>query len=237
MRNWVSVLLALPLSGCLVTRNELKESEGRRDNQEQVSTMQKSRSPERTVVVERPLPVDPNNRLAEIEASIRELNGRVDVVENRGTQDENARERGRQAVEMQLAETNKKVQLLQEEITKLDGQLQALTEHVNAMALKGVEEKKAAETSQARDAKKTPFDVAEDHFGKKEWRKAVLNYQKYRDTYPKGRRIPETIYKMGVCFQELGMKDEAKTFYDELVAKFPQSAEARRAKIRLKNLK
>jgi TolA-binding protein len=41
-------------------------------------------------------------------------------------------------------------------------------------------------------------------------------------------------YKIGVCFQELGMIEEAKAFYDEVIAKYPKSNEAAKATSRLK---
>jgi TolA-binding protein len=35
----------------------------------------------------------------------------------------------------------------------------------------------------------------------------------------------------------LGMKDEAKTFYDEVIGKYPNSSDAKKARTRLKSLK
>jgi tetratricopeptide (TPR) repeat protein len=214
---WI-VVGTFMLSGCLVTRNDLKDG-GR--TQDQTAAMQKAAAN------------DTANRFAEIEASIREMNGRVEVVENKVGQADQSRGRSQLLLEEQLAETNKKVQLLQEEIMKLEGQVQALNEQIASSRV----ETKAEEKPAGKSEKKTAFDIGEELFEKKDWKKAIVSYQKYRDLFPKGKKIAEATYKIGVCFQELGMKEEAKTFYDEISAKFPNSPEARRAKIRLKKLK
>ena len=95
----------------------------------------------------------------------------------------------------------------------------------------------AAQAKAAADAKKSAYEVGQDFFDQKDWKKAILNFQKYRDESPRGKKVSDATYKMGVSFQELGMKDEAKTFFDELISKYPSSNEAKKAKIRLKALK
>ncbi len=216
----VATVSVLALTGCLQTRNEIRESENRRVVQDTTTSLQKANA-------------ENANRFGEVEASTREMSGRIEVLENKLAQTENQQGRSVRAVEEQLNETNKKVALLQEEVAKLEGQIASLSEQMAAAATRGREER----AEEAKNDKRTSFDVAEEHFGKKEWRKAILNYQKYRDSFPKGKKFLEATYKIGVCFQELGMKDEARTFYEELIAKHSKSDEARRARIRLKKLK
>jgi TolA-binding protein len=84
---------------------------------------------------------------------------------------------------------------------------------------------------------KSTYETAEANFQKKAWKDAIVEYQKYRDRNPKGRHYSESTYKIGVCFQELGMRDEAKSFYSEVIAKFPKTKSADKAKIRLKQIK
>ena len=218
-------LLSLCLTGCLVTRSDLRgdrEPEGRK-TQETVTVMQKEKA-------------ETSSRYSDLESSIREMNGRVEVVENRASQNDQSLAKAQRQHDEQLGETNKKVQLLQDELTKMEAQIQLLNEQISN-SHKAPEETPAEEKPSSKVEKKTKFDVGEDYFQKKEWKKAILNYQKYRDESPKAKMFGEATYKIGVCFQELGMKDEAKSFYEELVAKFPGSPEARRAKIRLKKLK
>ena len=216
----IASIALLSLSGCLQTREELRDSQ-----QDQTSAMQKAAKN------------DVDNRFSDLEASMRDLNNRVDVTEHQGQKFDQSQEHWRKNIEDQLAETNKKVQLLQDEIVKYEGQMQMMNEQLAAAAAKKEEASKAEEKSaKGKESKSTAFDEGESLFGKKEWGKAILSYQKYRDQSPKGKQFPEATYKMGVCFQELGKKDDARTFYEEVVAKFPGSGEAKRAKIRLKKL-
>ena len=85
-----------------------------------------------------------------------------------------------------------------------------------------------------KNSEKNPFDLGDSRFEQKAWREAIFAYEDYRKSYPKGKNFGAATYKIGVCFQELGMLDDAKPFYDEVISKFPQSKEADRARSRLK---
>lgn len=225
MMKKISFLLAsttavVSLVGCenLMTRNDIRETEQKKQFQEQVSTIQKSSA-------------DAGNRFADIEGDLRNLNGRVEVVENRLNQNAQEAAKARGQAESTAGDQNKRVQILQEEVAKLTEEMATLTAEVNAMKAAVSES-----SSSSSGAKKDLYEQGEENFDKKEWKKAIVNYQKFRDANPKSKKFPDATYKIGVCFQELGLKDEAKTFYDELVAKFPNSAEAKKAKTRLKSL-
>ncbi|MBY0451639.1 MAG: hypothetical protein K2P92_01305, partial [Bdellovibrionaceae bacterium] len=56
---------------------------------------------------------------------------------------------------------------------------------------------------------------------------------KYTDEAPKSKLIPDAKYKIGVSFQELGMKDEAQAYYEEVVANFGATDAGKKAKQRL----
>ncbi|MNT30620.1 tol-pal system protein YbgF [compost metagenome] len=165
---------------------------------------------------------------------MRELNGRVDVVENKLGNNRSSVETALKGSQQQNVETAQKLNLLQEAMTKLEGQLFQLTAEVQALKA----ERAASQAEHAsRQVKKDVYDAAQDYFKQKDWKQAILNYQKYRDENPKGKTFADATYKIGVAFQELGMKEEARTFYDEVVTKFPKTEEAKRAKVRLKGLK
>lgn len=167
---------------------------------------------------------------------MRELNGRVDVVENKLGQSHSGVESALKTSQQQNVDLNTKVTIMQEALATMEKQIYALNTEVNALRAERVANAQAAEKA-AKQAKKDPYEAAQDNFNKKDWKQSILNFQKYRDENPKGPKFADATYKIGVSFQELGMKDEAKTFYDEVVSKFPKSEEARRAKIRLKGLK
>jgi TolA-binding protein len=180
-----------------------------REQEQKVSTIQKNNA-------------DANNRFADNEAEIRALNGRIEVLENRIGQGNLDKEKSRKDLENQITELNQKMGLLQEEVSKLDNELSIMKAG-------------QAEPAPAKsDGKASQFDMAEEYFAKKEWKKAILNYQKFRDANPKNKKVPEATYKIGVSFQELGMKEESKTFFDEVISKYPNSNEAKKSRSRLK---
>jgi TolA-binding protein len=121
---------------------------------------------------------------------------------------------------------------VQDELTRLADTTGALSAEVAALRVSA-----SSESSAASSGSGSVYDLAEDLFSKKDFKKAILNYQKFRESRPKDKRVPDAIYKTGVSFQELGLKDEAKSFYLEVVAKFPNSNEAKKARIRLKKIK
>lgn len=226
MRILVGLLaITFGLTGCLKTRNEVREGENRQVMQQQVTTLQKTNA-------------DAGSRVQEVEEMMRDLNGRVDVVENKLEKSAAGTDNAAKATQANNADMNSKVNLLQEALTKMEGQLFQLTAEVQAMkADKAAAAATVSAQAAVKQAKKDTYEVAKEFFDKKDWKQAILNFQKYRDDNPKGAKLPDATYKIGVSFQELGMKDEAKTFYDEVQEKYPKSEEARRAKIRLKGLK
>jgi len=46
--------------------------------------------------------------------------------------------------------------------------------------------------------------------------------------------MPEALYKIGMSFESLGMGEDAKGFYQELVEKYPKSPEAKKARKKVK---
>jgi TolA-binding protein len=226
----LSLSSLLLLSGCLKTRNEVGDNEQRSISQQQVVSMQRAAATS--------VPQDMGSRLAEMEEQMRELNGRIDVVENKSTSGRTGIESQLKANQQQNVDANQKLALLQDAMTKLEGQLFQLTAEVQGLKAGQAAAQAAAQAEHAsRQAKKDVYEVAQEFFAKKDWKQAILNFQKYRDENPKGKNFPDATYKIGVSFQELGMKDEARTFYDEVVSKYPKTDEARRAKSRLKGLK
>ncbi|PIS11560.1 MAG: hypothetical protein COT73_03260 [Bdellovibrio sp. CG10_big_fil_rev_8_21_14_0_10_47_8] len=214
----ISVFYLTACEGMLMTRSQVQEAENKKQMQDQVSTLQKTNA-------------DTGTRFADIEADLRDLHGRVDVVENRINQSAQEREQQRAGNDMASIDQARKVQVLQDEVGKLHDQIAILTAEINNLRAN------SADSGSDRSNKKDPFDISEELFAKKEWKKAIVSYQRFRDANPRHRKFAEATYKIGVCFQELGLKDEAKTFFDEVVAKFPNSNEAKRARTRLKSLK
>lgn len=219
-----TVLLAeIFLTGCLRTRSDLKDDEQRSTAQDQLKVLQKGQA-------------DTESRFSEIEEQLRNHNGRIELIEHKGGQQSANDDALKKSFNEQNLETQKKVALLQETIIKLESQVNILNQELAQIQ----NEKASASNSKSltKDGgKKSSYETAQDLFNQKDWKKAILSYQKYRDDNPKGKHTADATYKIGVCFQELGMKDEAKTFFEEVSEKYPNSDEAKRSKIRLKSLK
>ena len=162
---------------------------------------------------------DQQSKFNDINNDLRELNGRVEVLENKIAVLQQDKEKMRKERDEALVETNKKVAALQEEIVKLEAQVASINS--------GGSEK----------ASKNYLEDAEESYSKKDWKKAIFSYQKFREAFPKGKKVPEATLRIGISFIELGMKDEARTFLEEVVSKYPESPSAKVAKARLKKLK
>ena len=79
------------------------------------------------------------------------------------------------------------------------------------------------------------FWLGESYFALKEFEKAIVAYDEVR-RFPQTDKVAAALLRQGIAFGELGEKLNARLVLQELVEKFPQSAEAPRAKQRLKAL-
>lgn len=241
MHLYLILFASLFLSGCLQTRASLKESEAASAMRDQVSTLQKDYA-------------DNHTRLEELQEQNRNLNGKIEELEFRLKKTEQDEGAGKESQQKTLEEMKRHNDLLQESIGKMESQMQALQEEIVSLRSKesvkssNSENTKTSEkhvesvkgkdkTKESKDKDKTVFDVAQASFEGKKWKEAILSYEQYREKNPKGKHAAEAAYKTGVCFQELGMNEEAKVFYQDVLAKFPQSDMAKKAQSRLKTLK
>lgn len=221
MKSATIGILVASTVGCLKTRTEVREGEQRQVLAQTVTSLQKENA-------------DSGSRLSEVNEQIRDLRGRVEVVENKVQSGQNSDDKDRRSLLEQNQELQRKIALIQETVIKMDTQMQGLNAEILALKAEG---SGRAANSAAASVPKDAFEQGRDLFEQKEWKKAILSFQKYREANPKGKSIYEATYLIGVAFQELGMADEARTFYDEVISKAPKSNEAKKAKIRLKSLK
>lgn len=213
-------------AGCLQTRSDVKAGEQGKVLQQQVTTLQKTNA-------------DVGSRFADIEEQVRFLNGRVEVLENKLMSAHSDADKAQKNSSEVIQNQNQKIQIFQEALTKMEQEQSKMEAEIANLKnqLAAAQEAQKSSASSAAASNKNPFDVAEELFAKKEHRQAILEYQKYRDKNPKGKNFAAATYKMGLSFQELGLKDEAKSFYEEVISKAPKSDEARKAKSRLQKIK
>ena len=217
MNVWKSGLLSaivVILSGCLVTRQQVRES-GKKPTPEQQ---------ERTSA---------QMRYQELEEQMRFLNGKVETLENGLNNLTVERSSSLDKEDREKKNLQERLKIYEETLEKMESQYLLLAQKVEAL-----KEQRASETvATSSGAKKTSFQAAEDEFNKKNWKQAIVAYEKYRELNPGGKSYAEATYKIGVSFQELGMKMEAKVFFSEVVEKFPKSEFAKKSNFRMKSAK
>lgn len=239
MKQLVLLILASALTGgcvALKTRSELR-GEGSPEASRQAARA-KGEAPKE---FKEPKAAAVAARIEDYDDQFRQLNGRVDTIENQMNQINAASEGEKKSVTDMAKYADQKFVAYEEELRKMEAKIASLEQELATVKAAKVESKptpSAGSIAGAISGKgKTPYDEGEDLFNAKKWKEAIVAYQKYRDTYPKGKMYADSTYKIGVAFQELKMNEEAKAFFDEVVSKFPKSKEAKKAAFRMKTLK
>ena len=145
-----------------------------------------------------------------------------------------------------------KMQALQEAVLQLEQRLQKLetldpslqdtekqaTEEADDIKLEDVEARapKPRTTRRVKKQKLGNFAGAQRAFSQRHWREAIQGYEKYRNLNPKGKQYALATYRMGVSFEKLGLKKEAKMFFQEIINKYPQSRWSNKVKFHLSRL-
>lgn len=212
-------VLAMASSGCLVTRSEKSSQEQTKTNNQKMAENQKEQAEQKP---------DPDEVM-------RQLIGRVEVLETQINQMKAEKAQAALVPATPSVDTQK-FQAMQEAMIKLEDKMQRIEAEKQA-ATAALAAKVHVEEELKAQSKFNPFQVAEVHFKNKEWKKAILSYQKYSEENPKGKMVAESKYKIGVSFQELGLKDEAIAFFEEVVAQFPATEIGKKAKFRLTQIK
>ncbi|MYE07788.1 MAG: hypothetical protein F4X95_03450 [Oligoflexia bacterium] len=202
------------LSGCLLTHKEVMEDMklSPSDPAQEPALMEKKDS-KKTLSVKKGdvfiKGVSVTEKFSLIDDSIRELRGQIEI-----------------ANKTQKARMDQTEQGLLALIQALELQVAALSNKVEK-----IERKK--ESKSEKELPENFFEKAEKLFKEKNWKAAIINYEKYREKNKKGDYYKKSTFQIGVCFQNLGMSKEAKVFFREIVESFPNSVEAKEAKKRL----
>lgn len=229
MRNLLLISAAvLSLSACLATRDQIRGGGGsaggsgavKRETQQQVIANQQA-------------------QVQSLEEQIRNLNGRIATLENSLGQVGAEKQDVEARMLNERSQMEARLKVYEEALSKMEQQYLSVSQKLEGLQM-AKESAPAAAAAATATPKKTAsgkpdfFAQAEEDFKKKSFRQAIVNYQKYREANSKGSNYAEATYKMGVCFQELKMKDEATPFFNEVVEKYPKSKAAEKAKLRLK---
>jgi TolA-binding protein len=89
-------------------------------------------------------------------------------------------------------------------------------------------------TPSPKKAEEATFLRAESYFKLKEYKKAIVDYSRFPEKYNRSSHLPMALYKIGLSFEALGMKDDAKGFYQEILDKYPKFSELKKVKAKLR---
>ena len=79
--------------------------------------------------------------------------------------------------------------------------------------------------------------IGETYYLKKDYERAILEYEKAIVKYPEGDKIPAAIFKQALAFSELGDKTNARNLFKRVIEKYPRSDQAEMAKKKLEAIK
>ena len=80
------------------------------------------------------------------------------------------------------------------------------------------------------------FWLGEIYYREKWYEKAILEYQKVIENYPKGNKVAAALLKQGLAFLKIGDKANSRLILQDLLDKFPQTNEGRIAAQKIKEL-
>jgi TolA-binding protein len=208
-------LVVLSVVGCIQTRESAREQDEKQVLRRQLSNLQQTSA-------------DVNSRFQDAQDDIRALNGRIESVENHMGKLDQKSDKSQVELEARLKDFKNQLDAYREEIEGLKSQL------VATAAMEKSRDSAADAEKERRE--KFPLTSAEESFGHKRWKEAILDYERFRKANPKSKQFAMATYKIGLSFQELGLLEEAKAFYEEVLQKSPRSKEASQAKAHLKSL-
>ena len=81
------------------------------------------------------------------------------------------------------------------------------------------------------------FGLEKPIIKKKDFEKAILEYEKVITKYPESGKIPAALFKQALAFMELGDKTNAKNLLRKVIERFPHSEQAEMSKKRLEGMK
>jgi tol-pal system protein YbgF len=81
------------------------------------------------------------------------------------------------------------------------------------------------------------FWIGETYYLKKDFEKAILEYEKAIAKYPEGDKIPAALFKQALAFLELGDKTNGRNLLKRVIERYPHSEQAEMAKKKLEGIK
>ena len=240
--------LAVSSSACLTTRAQMREGHPMDGDSAQPAASSPTAPPAPAQVQE--VKTTSAYVVDELKAEITQLTGRIEDVERSQKQGlSNANNPTPEAVkkletriieleqtQVSLLETLKKVQAASIPAANPAELLSKARTQAEAGNYEGAIETLSSTLTSAKGktAEEATFLKAESHFAIKDFKKAIVEYSKFPERFTKSHYMPKALFQIGKSFESLGMKEDARTFYQELVEKFPRSTEAKKARNKVK---
>ncbi len=219
------IFITLSLTQCIVTRSELNQNPNpaTRYNVPKAYVPPKSNASSQTKTNQEIAVLE--TQIKSYEEQFRVMLGRIEELETKSSSTGKADADRIKDLEQAISEM-----LVQQELLKKERQA-AQEVQVQLTA------QKAKEAQEAATPPSGNLELADKLFAESKWDRAATEFQEYRKKNPKSAEIAIVTYKIGVCFQELGLKSEAKTFFTNVIQSYPKSKASKFAKFRLDNLK
>ena len=85
-------------------------------------------------------------------------------------------------------------------------------------------------------AANSQYWIGESHLHMREFQAAIDAQRKLLGTYPDSNKVPDALLIIGTAESSLGASASAKTTFEDLIARYPASDSAEKAKVRLSRL-
>src|SRR3972149_1459499 len=128
------------------------------------------------------------------------------------------------------------VKEIYERQTMLETQIESLSKDIQEMEKTSGSEEADSLGSPLVESPDALYLKAESYYQEGKYADAILEFQRFVDTYPRDKRAPTSYLKQGLSLIKIGRKDEAKFFLETLIDKFPKSEEAKIAREKLREL-
>lgn len=169
-----------------------------------------------------------SQRVEQLEASMAATKKRIGYVENYLNLERPAAENAKAAIEPRPATG----QALTE--TGLYGKAKEAFDNGDDETARELFQALLKQYPKSKNADNAQFWIAEIFYREQWFEKAILEYNKVIENYPKGNKAPDAMLKQGLAFYKLGDKANARVMLKECIKKYPQAPASRIARKKLK---
>jgi tol-pal system protein YbgF len=261
-----ALLLLLPASACWVSLERGRQMEERigraeEENRLAVQQLEEQRSVLRDRVAEADRKIAELNAAArrtgaDLAVEVDKLREEVARLRGAGEEDRHriqevaaALEKLRQDVEGRFAALKGAGALEEYEAKRKVGELKLPSDKAAFLQL-AQEQEAAGEKGVARElyqeyARRWPADaraadawfrVGELQYGAQRYREAILAYGRVAEGFPRSDKVPDAKLRTGEALVALGLADDARPIFEEVVKQYPKTTAAKKAKRRLADL-